>query len=125
MNLRNTLDLIPAGAKITAAFAFSLTAVLVYRCLDGVVAAALGAAVGGFLAAYILLIGYVYADASRRGMPPIPWAALAALVPNCIGFVLYFLLRKPVVHPCPRCGASVPADAAFCPKCGQPQGETA
>ena len=65
--------------------------------------------------------GYIYADAARRGMPPIPWTALAVLIPNCVGFVLYFLLRKPILHPCPSCGRGVAPDAAFCPRCGQPQ----
>ena len=74
-----------------------------------------------FAGAYFLLAGYVYADAVRRGMPPIPWTALAVLVPNCVGFVLYFLLRKPILHPCPSCGRGVAPDAAFCPRCGQPQ----
>ena len=71
----------------------------------------IGAMGGLFAAAYVLLAGYVYADASRRGMPAIAWTALTVLVPNAIGFVLYFLLRKPIVHPlsqlrmrsCARC----------------------
>jgi uncharacterized OB-fold protein len=46
---------------------------------------------------------------------------LAVLIPNCVGFVLYFLLRKPILHPCPSCGGGVTPDAAFCPRCGQPQ----
>ncbi|HEY2015554.1 MAG TPA: hypothetical protein VGH38_18750, partial [Bryobacteraceae bacterium] len=43
------------------------------------------------------------------------------VIPNCVGFVLYFLLRKPILHPCPGCGRGVAPDAAFCPRCGQPQ----
>jgi uncharacterized OB-fold protein len=43
------------------------------------------------------------------------------LIPNCVGFVLYFLLRKPILHPCPSCGGGVTPDAAFCPHCGHPQ----
>jgi uncharacterized OB-fold protein len=35
--------------------------------------------------------------------------------------VLYFLLRKPILHPCPSCGRGVAPDATFCPRCGQPQ----
>jgi hypothetical protein len=81
--------------------------------------------VGGTLAAaYFLLAGYIYADAAPRGMPPIPWTALAVLIPNCVGFILYFLLRKPILHPCPGCGCGVAPDAAFCPGCGQPQMKT-
>jgi hypothetical protein len=82
----------------------------------------IGLAGGTLAAAYFLLAGYIYKDAVRRGMPPIPWMALAVLIPNCVGFVLYFLLRKPILHPCHSCGRGVAADAAFCPRCGQAQG---
>jgi len=81
----------------------------------------IGLAGGTLAAAYFLLAGYIYVDAARRGMPPIPWTALAVVIPNCVGFVLYFLLRKPILHPCPTCGRGVAPDAAFCPHCGQPQ----
>ena len=33
----------------------------------------------------VLLIGYVYADAKRRGMRYVMWTLLAALIPNAIG----------------------------------------
>jgi hypothetical protein len=81
---------------------------------------------GGFgaaaVATVILLAGYVYADAGRRGMPRGPWTALVLLVPNCIGFVLYFLLRKPLLAGCPHCGGGVEMGAAFCSRCGAAQG---
>ena len=122
MSWRSGFGLIPVPAKIVAALAF---VVFYYGIFKGYRASGLGTLmglVGGTLAcAYFLLAGYVYTDAARRGMPPIPWTALAVVIPNCAGFVLYFVLRKPILHPCPACGRGVAPDAAFCPRCGQPQ----
>jgi hypothetical protein len=118
-----TVKTIPAVAKLAAAFVFATAMVFYFLFLErhdafGTLVCAL---IGTLLAGYILLAGYVYGDARRRGMPPGLWTALVLLIPNAIGFVLYFLLRKPLVHPCPACGCGVTPDAAFCPKCGQPQ----
>lgn len=71
-----------------------------------------------FLPALILLIGYVYADAKRRGMRYVMWTWLAALVPDLIGVILYFILRDPMPKPCPRCDTLVKATFVFCPNCG-------
>ncbi len=68
----------------------------------------------GFL---ILLIGYVNRDAKRRAMNSALWTALVIFIPNAIGFILYFLLRRPIPVPCPQCGAIVNAQYNFCPKC--------
>ena len=122
MNWRNGFHRIPALAKIVAVLAFAL---FFYGIFKGYRASGLGTfmgLLGGTLAAaYFLLAGYVFTDAGRRGMPPVPWTALAVVIPNCVGFVLYFLLRKPILHPCPSCGCGVAPDAAFCPRCGKPQ----
>jgi len=122
MSWRSEFDLIPGAAKILAAVAFVVFffgVLAEYRASGfGTLIGLAGGALGG---AYFLLAGYVYVDALRRGMPPIPWTALAVVIPNCVGFVLYFLLRKPIVHPCPSCGRGVAPDDAFCPRCGQPQ----
>ena len=122
MSWRSGFGLIPGPAKILAALAF---VVFFFGVFEEHRASGLGTLIGlagGTLAgAFFLLAGYVYADAVRRGMPPIPWTALAVLIPNCVGFVLYFVLRKPMLHPCPGCGRGVAPDAAFCPRCGQPQ----
>ena len=122
MSLRSAFGLIPVPAKIVAALAFVL---FYFGVLEehraSALATLIGLAGGTLAAAYFLLAGHVYTDAVRRGMPPIPWTALAVLIPNCVGFVLYFLLRKPIHHPCPNCGRGVAPDAAFCPRCGQPQ----
>lgn len=70
------------------------------------------------LPALVLLVGYVYADAKRRGMRYIMWTWLAILVPDCIGIVLYFILRDALPKPCPNCSAPVKATFVFCPNCG-------
>jgi hypothetical protein len=122
MSWRSGFGLIPGTAKIVAALAFVFFFSEIFKEYRASGPGILIGLVGGTLAgAYFLLAGYVYADAVRRGMPPIPWTALAVVIPNCVGFVLYFLLRKPILHPCPGCGRGVAPDAAFCPRCGQPQ----
>ena len=78
----------------------------------------LGAVGGLLMAATILLTGYIYADAKRRQMNAILWTLLVLLIPKPIGFIAYFLLRAPMVTPCPKCGAPVGSDFSFCPKCG-------
>jgi hypothetical protein len=69
---------------------------------------------------WVLLIGYVYADAKRRGMRYVMWTWLAILVPNAIGIILYFALREPLPIPCPRCAAPAKPGFVFCPACGTP-----
>jgi hypothetical protein len=122
MSWRSGFGFIPGPAKIVATLAF---VVFFFGTFNDHRAIGLGILIslaGGTLAcAYFLLAGYVYVDAVRRGMPPIPWTALAVVIPNCVGFVLYFVLRKPILHPCPGCDRGVAPDAAFCPHCGQPQ----
>ncbi len=69
-------------------------------------------------AVLVLLVGYVYADAKRRGMRYVMWTLLAAFVPNAIGIILYFLLRDPLPAPCPACGIVARGTYTFCPSCG-------
>jgi Double zinc ribbon len=74
--------------------------------------------VPGTVVAFLgLLIGYVNRDAKRRGMNRTLWTLLVIFIPNAIGFILYFLLRKPVSVGCPQCGALNSPDFNFCPKC--------
>ncbi len=84
-----------------------------------------GLALGSFAAAFILSVGYVYGDARRRGMPPFLWALVAFMVPNLVGFLLYFLLRKPLSQACFGCGRAIPPGSAFCPHCGLQQDRVA
>lgn len=72
---------------------------------------------GILLPAIGLLIGYVNRDAKRRGMSATLWTILVILIPNAIGFIIYFLAREPLVFNCPQCGGSVSARFNFCPKC--------
>lgn len=67
---------------------------------------------------YVLFIGYVNGDAKRRGMRSAVWTWAAALVPNALGIILYFLLRDPLLVSCPSCGMQANKGFAYCPKCG-------
>jgi len=73
---------------------------------------------GVLFALWILLVGYVYADAGRRGMRRFLWMLVVIFVPNALGFILYFLLRQPVGAQCPGCGQILSDDVAYCPQCG-------
>jgi RNA polymerase subunit RPABC4/transcription elongation factor Spt4 len=73
------------------------------------------AGVGG--GAFLLLIGYVNRDAKRRGMNSILWTIVVVIIPNALGFILYFLLRQPLRRACPQCGSFVETGFNFCPRC--------
>jgi RNA polymerase subunit RPABC4/transcription elongation factor Spt4 len=73
-----------------------------------------------FTAVMVLLHGYIYADAKRRGMRAVMWTILSVLVPYLIGSILYFLLREPMPTACPKCGYMVRKRFAFCPQCSTP-----
>jgi hypothetical protein len=77
----------------------------------------LGLLGGVLLGCYILLIGYVNKDASRRGMSRWLWTLIAIFVPNGLGVVLYFVLRKPSSTCCPQCNATLDPGFSFCPRC--------
>jgi double zinc ribbon protein len=73
-----------------------------------------------FVFVYGCLVAYVYGDARRRGMRHVAWTLVAALVPNGIGLLAYFLLREPMLRRCGACGTAARRDLAFCPQCGSP-----
>ena len=87
---------------------------------DAITGFFIGTLVGVIFAIWLLCLGYVFADARRRAMPPAAWMFVAMLVPNLLGFLLYFVFRKPVSRPCAYCGQPVNVDQRFCPSCGQP-----
>jgi Double zinc ribbon/Phospholipase_D-nuclease N-terminal len=80
------------------------------RCLLGTLA-------GGVLGCYAVLIGYVNQDAGRRNMSRLLWTLIAMFVPNGLGIVLYFVLRKPRIAHCPQCDAQIEPGFSFCPRC--------
>jgi hypothetical protein len=138
MSLQTVLNTVPKPARTTAAVIVGfatltgLTAGIVEAYLSTPLAVAGdhmsflwailgflgGLFVGSLFAIWVLGLGYVYADARNRNMPHIPWTLIAAIVPNLLGFLLYFVLRKPVASPCPQCHQPVAADQRFCPSCG-------
>ncbi len=73
---------------------------------------------GVLIAIWLLCLGFVFADARQRAMPPILWTLVAMLVPNLLGFLLYFVMRKPLTVPCPSCHRAIPPDQPFCSWCG-------
>jgi hypothetical protein len=76
------------------------------------------ACMGLILFVWALLIGYIAGDARLRGMRVGLWVAIAILVPNTIGIILYFVLRDPILQPCRNCGYSARGNFTFCPQCG-------
>jgi hypothetical protein len=77
----------------------------------------LGVLMGIVVATYFLVVGYVNRDSKRRGMSRILWTSLAALMPNSLGMILYFVLRQPLCGSCPQCGDSMQPGFNFCPLC--------
>ena len=77
-----------------------------------------GLTFGVFTAAFFLALGYIYGDARRRQMPAWAWMIAALLIPNLIGFILYFVFRKPLMLPCRFCGKPIRGGEAFCSHCG-------
>lgn len=78
---------------------------------------AMGLVAGLLLGCFFLLLGYVNRDSRRRGMSPALWTCVVLLIPNGLGFLLYFILRQPISVTCPQCGNPVQPGTNFCPKC--------
>ena len=123
--------IVPTGARWTAALvALAFTALMVAIFLLPAFAAQDGKAflvlspifltlVGAVpIAIYVLLLGYVWGDARRRGMNHVLWTLLALFIPYAVGVILYFLLRDPVSVPCPSCGTPARKGHAYCASCG-------
>jgi RNA polymerase subunit RPABC4/transcription elongation factor Spt4 len=118
---KDELEIISPVAIVLAAMGFAAIQVLFTVLPKGPpmpwrIFLSLGA--GAALAIWILIIGYINQDAKRRGMGQLLWTLIAIFVPNCLGILLYFLLRKPILQPCERCGCVTNPDFHFCPKCG-------
>ncbi|HEX4022763.1 MAG TPA: PLDc N-terminal domain-containing protein [Acidobacteriaceae bacterium] len=129
MKLRQFLNVVPKPVR-TGASIFAGCAVLVGliaglvegiadgRTFDTGIGLLAGIGIGVVIAVWVLCLGYVYGDARRRAMPPIAWTLVAILVPNLLGFLLYFVMRRPVTVPCTQCGQAIAPDQRFCSGCG-------
>jgi hypothetical protein len=108
------LGYVAAGAAVVFAALSSKNSDPFFR---GPVLVPLGLAGGTVIACYVLLIGYINQDAGRRGMSRLGWTLLAIFIPNGLGIVLYFVLRKPLAPNCPQCSGRVEPGFGFCPHC--------
>lgn len=68
--------------------------------------------------AWVALIGYINADARRRGMRYVMWTLLAIFIPYGVGALLYFVLRDPLLISCTKCNFRCRSIFVFCPQCG-------
>lgn len=136
MNLRQFLNLVPKGVRIAAASILAGSVLLALLSTAGFLFGHAGdnghraaGALIGLMAilfavafdAWLLSLGYVYTDARRRAMPPILWTLVAILVPNLLGFLLYFVLRRPITEACANCGQATSLEQRFCSWCGHPR----
>ncbi len=118
---REEISVIPRGSLVFSLCLAGAVALLILVLVRDV---PLGSRIGLTILAptvlliYVLLVSYVYGDSRRRGMRPVLWTLVALFVPNAIGIIAYFILREPVLHPCPSCGTAARREFAFCPSCG-------
>jgi MFS family permease len=73
-----------------------------------------------FMALLLLMLGYVYRDAKRRGMHAGLWTILVLILSpayGVIGLIIYLLVREPLPYTCPQCASTVNARFNFCPNC--------
>jgi H+/Cl- antiporter ClcA len=140
MKVRQFLDVVPkpvktvAGITLVCAVLIGVASVLMEAMNHGrisvhavslpALASYIGRGVGfglvggAFCAIWVLCLGYVYADSRRRAMPPVLWTLIAAFIPNLLGFLLYFALRRPIALPCSHCGQAITPEQRFCSWCG-------
>ena len=120
------LSVVPKSMRVAGAVIFAISVIagplvgyfMHSHCFGVGLGLLAGTAMGIFCAAWLMCLGYVYEDASRRMMPPVLWALVAILVPNLLGFLIYFAVRRPIAQPCAKCGQPVRANARFCSWCG-------
>lgn len=124
--LREELRLIPAWSYALAVVAFTFGQYFVHVLLPHHhqgnsspigMRVFWGISWGAVLAVYALLIGYISRDAKRRNMNAGLWCLAAVFMPGAIGTVVYFLLRQPLITPCPACNSGIEAGANFCSQC--------
>jgi len=136
MKFRQVLNIVPRGVRIAGSCVVGLGVVVGSALLymqekriqrfhphampvhQAEVGLGVGLLIGVLVAIWILGLGFVYGDARRRAMPAVPWTLAAMMVPNLLGFLLYFIMRKPIGLPCTNCGQSITPDQRFCSWCG-------
>jgi len=79
----------------------------------------LGLLAGVALFFWFMLLGYVNRDSGRRGMNRALWTLVVIFVPTGIGYIIYFIMRKPLQLPCPYCGAAAEPGFTYCTRCGK------
>jgi zinc-ribbon domain/Phospholipase_D-nuclease N-terminal len=132
MKLRQFLNIIPKAVRVWAWILAVLP--LLIGLVVGYVTSDRGTAVwtiimfgsaglvfGIFLATWLLCLGFVFADARRRGMPAVLWVLVATFFPHLLGFLLYFVMRQPIAVICSHCGMTVSNHQRFCSWCGTEQ----
>lgn len=124
VHIGEEVKIIPAWAWVLAALAFTGMQLLFHVYIPQqhnpppfAFRLFLGLITGTVFFFWFLLLGYVNRDAGRRGMSRALWTVLVIFIPNGIGFILYFLLRRPLSQCCPQCGTMVEPGFNFCPKC--------
>ena len=117
------LSLIPAWSVVLAVIVFAAFQVLFHYVMPHhkhemlPMRLLMGYSWGTAFASYVLLVGYVSRDVKRRRMPAGLWMLIVVLMPGGIGAVVYFLLRQPLLRPCPHCRTEIAAGCHFCPQC--------
>jgi hypothetical protein len=126
MKLEGFLSVVPKGVRIAGKilfFAGIITGLVMgfferhidnlpYDPLLTLRAMGMGLVLGLFMSAllvvFLLCVGYVYGDAKRRDMRAGLWVLVVIFFPHLLGFLLYFVLRKPI-GACPTCGQKLPS----------------
>jgi hypothetical protein len=132
MRIRQFLRIVPKAVRLWAlvivGFAVLIGLVVGYKAADHGAALRTMSVDGGaallagiMIAAWLLCLGFVFADARRRAMRPVLWVLVAALFPHLLGFLLYFVMRQPIASACNHCGQATPRYQRFCSWCGNPQ----
>ena len=124
-DIREEIRLIPNAMMVVAVLVFlALEALLILVAFRHdphapplAVQVLIATLAGSVLGICMLLVGYVNRDAKRRGMNYVLWTVLVLLIPNAIGYIIYFVVRQPIEGACPHCGATVNPAFNFCPKC--------